>query len=93
MNAWLDRINGVQPQPAPQSGMQFQNPLQKMQYIYQAMTNPAAFVKQKFPDIPDQVLRGGPNQVGQYLQNKLGMPSPQAQQFAQQYQYPYGGRY
>ena len=87
MNAWLDRINGILPQVQQQPQMSglpmFQSPVQKMNYIMQAMTNPAQFVKQHFPDIPDNILND-PNQVGQYLQQRYGAPGPQAQQFARQ---------
>lgn len=85
MNLWYNRIAGAAPNPQPpqMSGMQFQNPLQRANYIMQAMTNPAAFVKQQFPDIPDNIMND-PNAVGNYLQQRFGAPSPQAQQFAQQ---------
>ena len=91
MNAWYDRINGMMPQsnpyqpqvPAYSGGPTFQNPMQKMQYIMQAMTNPAAFVKQHFPDIPDNILND-PNQVGPYIQQRLGVSNQQLQQLRQQ---------
>ena len=67
MNNWYSRIVGQQtPQqqviPAQQSGMQFQNPIQKAAYIMRTLTNPAAFVKQQFPDVPDDIANN-PNQV------------------------------
>lgn len=88
MNGWYNRINNV---PAPVqmptqqsfAAPQFQNPLQKMQYIMQAMTNPAAFVKQYFPDIPDQIANNGP-QVLQYLQRTRGISNAQIQQLLNQ---------
>ena len=88
MNAWYDRVAGnpVQQLPQMSGGPVFQNPLQKVNYIMQAMTNPAQFVKQHFPDIPDNILND-PNQVGQYLQQRFGAPSPQAQQFMRQNMY------
>ena len=94
MNAWYDRVNGMRPQnnpyqapmqngPVPYSGgPMFQNPMQKMQYIMQVMTNPAAFVKQQFPDIPDNILND-PNQVGPYIQKRLGVSNQQVQQIRQ----------
>lgn len=54
-------------QPMASGGPAFQNPVQKMQYIMQAMSNPAAFVKQHFPDIPNQIAND-PNQIFNYLQ-------------------------
>lgn len=61
------------PQPAPQmSGMRFQNPMQKMNYIMQAMRNPAAFVKQHLPNIPDAIAND-PNQILQYMQQNMGV--------------------
>jgi len=65
------------------SGMQFQNPINKMQYIMQAMTNPAAFVKQHFPDIPDQISNN-PNQILQYLMQTRGLTKQQIQEAANQ---------
>lgn len=88
MNAWYDRINGAPPPVQYSGGVQFANPMQKMNYIMQAMTNPAAFIRQQFPDIPEEVLNGGPNQVGNYLQSRLGAPNPQLQQLIRANPYP-----
>lgn len=65
------------------SGMRFQNPLQKMQYIMQAMQNPVAFVRQAIPDIP-QEISNNPNQILQYLQQTRGISNEQIQQIAGQ---------
>lgn len=71
---------GGQPMmPQPQSGMQFQNPIQKMQYIMQAMQNPAAVVRQRFPDIP-QSIANDPNQILAYLQRTRGITDEQIRQ-------------
>ena len=43
------------------------NPIQFMANFMKAMMNPAAFVKQNFPDIPDSI-QNDPNQVFNYLQ-------------------------
>lgn len=68
-------------------GMPFQNPVQKFQYILQAMTNPAAFVRQQFPDVPEDI-QNDPNKVFEYLQRTRGQVSQnqiqQAQQMADQ---------
>lgn len=63
---------------------QFQNPVQKMQYIMQAMTNPAAFVRQSFPDIP-QNIQNDPNQILRYLQQTRGISDQQIQQVYNMY--------
>lgn len=70
-------------QPTSFSGMTFQNPMQKMQYIMQAMTNPAAFVRQAIPDIPPEIANN-PNQILQYLQKTRGISNEQIQQAAMQ---------
>lgn len=66
-------------QPIPQiTG----NPMQKMSYVMQAMRNPAAFVKQFFPDIPDQISND-PNQILSYIQQTRGVSNQQIQQLQQ----------
>lgn len=70
------------PQPT-YSGMQFQNPLQKMQYIMQAMTNPAAFVRQQFPDMPAEISNN-PNQILNWMQQTKGVSNMDIQQAQQQ---------
>ena len=72
------------PMQRPLSGaMQFANPIQKMQYIMQAMTNPAAFVKQAIPDLPPEIAND-PNQILQYLQKSRGISNEQIQQLMNQ---------
>ena len=83
-NQLMGSGNAMQAGPTQQmSGMQFANPMQKMAYIMQAMTNPAAFVKQHFPDIPDSISND-PNQVLRYLQNTRGITDQQIQMAANQ---------
>ena len=79
MNKWYNRITGESSFAPQQSGMQFQNPLQKVQYIMQTLTNPAAFVKQQFPDVPDEILNDS-NKVLAYLQQSRGISNQQLQQ-------------
>ena len=82
MNNWYSRILGQQSTPIQQSaGMSFMNPFQKVQYILQTMTNPAAFVKQQFPDVPDAIAND-PNKVLAYLQQSRGISNQQLQQIA-----------
>ena len=57
----------------------FQHPIQKMQYIMQAMTNPAAFVKQRIPDLPNEIS-GNPMAIINWLQQNKGVSNQQIQQ-------------
>lgn len=52
---------------------------QRVNQIMQTMQNPAAFVKQQFPDIPDNILND-PNQILQYLQQTRNISNAQLQQ-------------
>lgn len=61
----------------------FSNPMQKMNYIMQAMQNPAAFVRNAFPDIPAQI-QNNPNQILQYLQQTRNISNQQIQQLINQ---------
>ena len=65
------------------SGPQFMNPAQKVAYVMQAMRNPAAFVKQQFPDIPDEISND-PDAILNYLQKTRGISSDQIQQLSGQ---------
>ena len=72
------------------SGMNKSQPMtaiQKANYIMQAMTNPAAFVKQAFPDIPAQI-QNDPNQILQYLQQTRHISNNQIQELINQNPYP-----
>ena len=57
------------------------NPMQRMQMVQQAMTNPAAFVMNAFPDIPEGI-RNDPNQILGYLQQTRGITNDQIQQIS-----------
>lgn len=59
------------------------NPLQKMMAAMQAMSNPIAFIKQRFPDIPANI-QNDPNQVFQYLQQTRNPVSEEQIREAQQ---------
>lgn len=59
------------------------SPIQRMMAIMQAMSNPVAFVKQRFPDIPASI-QNDPNQVFQYLQRTRNPVTDQQIQEAQQ---------
>lgn len=85
MNPWYDRIAGsLAPIVQQSQGPVFQNPIQKVQYIMRALTNPAAFVKQEFPDVPDNIA-SDPNQVLQYIQRTRGISNDQLAQIMNQY--------
>ena len=79
MSGQMNRANMVSPQAM--------NPMQKMQYIMQAMTNPAALVKQAFPDIPAQI-QNDPNQILSYLQQTRHISNQQIQDLLNQNPYP-----
>ena len=66
---------------------QTMNPMQKANYIMQAMQNPAAFVKQHFPDIPAEI-QNNPNQILQYLQQTRHISNQQIQNLVNQYPVP-----
>ena len=68
--------------PSPQVPVR-SNPMQFMANFMKAMMNPAAFVKQYFPDIP-QEIQNDPNQVFNYLQQTRPQVSNQQIQEAQQ---------
>ena len=86
MNPLYNIIMSGQLGQTPGFSQQPMNPMQKMQLMMQAMTNPAAFVKRVFPDIPDQI-QNNPNQVLQYLQQTRNIPDSQIQQLSQAYPY------
>lgn len=62
---------------------QFMMP-QRMTAMMQAMQNPAAFVRQQFPDIPAEIAND-PNQILRYLQQTRGIPDARIQQLMTQY--------
>ena len=68
------------------SAVSFQamNPVQKLQYAYQAMQNPQAFVMQSFPDIPAEI-QNNPNQILSYLQQTRNISQTQINQLMNQY--------
>ena len=90
MAGWYDRINNVsqQPQMAQQStygAPAFQNPMQKVNYIMQAMRNPAAFVRQNLPGIPADAFNDPTgNTVLQYMQSNMGVTQQDIQRAASQ---------
>lgn len=55
------------------------NPFQMMMTFSRAMRNPVAFIKEQFPDIPDQISND-PNQILSYLQRTRGISDQEIQQ-------------
>ena len=71
-----------QTQPTQSQQMQISNtPVSRANAIYQAMVNPAAFVRQAIPDLPPQIAND-PNQILQYLQQTGRVTPQQIQQVA-----------
>lgn len=79
MSNMMQQGNAVSPQSM--------NPAQKANYLMQAMANPAAFVRQAFPDIPAEI-QNSPNQILQYLQQTRHISNQQIQDLLRQNPYP-----
>lgn len=78
MNPLYNMLVGQAPTQSYQQSYQqptFQNPVQKANYIMQAMTNPAAFVRQAIPNLPPEISNN-PNQILQWMQQN-GMVTQQ----------------
>lgn len=79
----LSPAPNAQPQTQQMPGAgQFLTPYQRMQQVMSAMQNPAAFLKQRFPDIPDEIMYD-PNRIMQYLQQTRGITDQEIQQVMQ----------
>ena len=83
MNPLYQMLMGGQ-QPATPRMAPAMSPIQKMNMIMQAMRNPAQFVKQQFPDIPDTMMND-PNQVLQYLQQTRNISNDQLNMLMNQF--------
>lgn len=59
----------------------YANPIQNANAIYQAMRNPAQFVRQAIPDLPPDIAND-PNRILQYLQQTRGITNEQIQMAA-----------
>lgn len=85
MNPIFNMLMGNQPgmpQMQPTSPQQMPStPVSRANAIYQAMINPAAFVRQAIPDLPPQIAND-PNQILQYLKQTGRVTSEQIQQVA-----------
>lgn len=72
---------GAPQQMSPRQQALPMNPFQRANAVYQAMRNPAAFVRQMIPDLP-QEISNDPNQILQYMQQNMGVTNEQIQQAA-----------
>lgn len=79
MNPWYNRVTENIPSVQTSS----LNPIQRFQYMAQALANPVAFVRQQFPDVPEELLTD-PNRVLQYLQQTRGISNDQINQIVNQ---------
>lgn len=66
-------------QYVPQQMFQNQNMFQRINEFMRAMQNPAEYVRQKFPDIPEEI-KNDPNQILSYLKKTRGITDQQIQQ-------------
>lgn len=73
----MPQMQPTQPQQMPIAN----TPVSRANAIYQAMMNPAAFVRQAIPDLPSQIAND-PNQILQYLQQTGRVTPQQIQQVA-----------
>lgn len=87
-----------QPRVAPQAPAQApvrppvrrpMNPAQMMSAVIQHMNNPFGFLKQQFPDIPDE-LANNPGGIMQYLQQTRNISDADVQSTANQIPWPQG---
>ena len=80
MNPLYQMMRGqAAPMKGPASPMQGPvSPMQRMSMMMQAMQNPARFVHQAFPDIPDNIANN-PGMILQYLQQTRGITNEQVQ--------------
>lgn len=89
MNPLYNQLMGQNAPPQkpvqqPMSGApQFTNPMQKINYILQAMRNPVQFVRNAIPDLPESIAND-PNQILQYLKQTRGITDQQIQMAAGQ---------
>lgn len=78
MNPLYQQLQGGAQMPA-------MGPKNPMNDLMMAMRNPAAFIKQRFPDIPDTIAND-PNQILGYLQQTRGISNQQIQNLVALYQ-------
>lgn len=79
----MNQQQPVQQYPAMQMPA-FSNPIQKMNYMVQALKDPVHFVLQQFPDIPENIVND-PNQVLQYIQRTRNISNDQISRIVNQF--------
>jgi hypothetical protein len=94
-NSLYEMLNGRTAVQGPQNFaqtaapvMQRQNPMARFAQMMQAMQNPAAFVRQQIPNLPQEIANN-PVAILNYMQQNMGVTNQdiqQAQQMAQQIQ-------
>ena len=92
MKSIYQMLNGsaqlpVQPLNTPQP----MNMFGRIGEITQAMRNPAAYIKQKFPDIPANI-QNDPAQILSYLQQTRGISNQDIQQVYNNANQVFGGK-
>lgn len=80
MNPLYQMLMGGQQRPQ----MGFATPIQKANAIMQALQNPAQFVRQQFPDIPEDISND-PNQILRYIQQTRNISNDQLGQIMNQF--------
>lgn len=80
MNSFIPTVSSAPFNPA------MMNPVQKMRYIMQAMTDPAGFIHRVFPDTSGM---NDANQIFNYLQQTRNISNEQIQQVSNQAQQAY----
>ena len=80
LQQYIPQAMQTQQQPMISGIPQFANPMQKMSYIMQAMRNPAQFVRQHLPGVPEQAFQDPTgNAVLQYMQQNMGVTQQDVQ--------------
>ena len=90
MSTMFDMFGGAPMQRSAPAPMRPMNPMQRMQEMMRAMQNPAAYVSQKFPDIP-QEIRNDPGRIMSYLQQSRNIGEQDMNNMAGQARQYYNG--
>lgn len=85
-------LQAIMPNQNPIPQQNSPNFIQAMNEYMLAMRNPAKYIKDKFPDIPENI-QNDPNQILSYLQKTRGITNQQIQQSASDMtnKVPWGG--
>lgn len=83
MRARQSMMPGSPQMPPVSGGQRYLSPVQRMNMVMNAMTNPQQYVFGAFPDIPENI-RNDPNAIYSYLQRTRGITDQDAQQIMDQ---------